>query len=129
MPDGSEKPIAFASKSLAKSQEGYSQIDKEALSIIWAVKKFHYYLMGKEFTLITDHKPLVYIFSPDKGIPVMSAARLQRYAIILSAYKYKIEYKNTKDHANADCFSRLPMTNSEPFENGVDYAIFFTLIK
>ena len=125
MPDGSEKPIAYGSKSLSKCQEKYSQIDKEALALIWAVKKFHYFLMGKKFTLITDHKPLVHIFSPDKGIPVMSAARLQRYAILLSAYQYNIEYRNTNDHANADCFSRLPIKDTVPFENDIDYANFF----
>ena len=125
MPDGTEKPICFASKFLSKSQESYSQIDKEALAIVLAVEKFHYYLLGRKFSLITDHKPLVHIFCPDKAIPVMSAARLQRYAILLSAYQYEIEYRNTKEHANADCFSQLPLENSTPFDNDVDYAIFF----
>ena len=55
----------------------------------------------------------------------MSAARLQRYAILLSAYQYEIVYRNTKEHANADCFSRLPLKNSAPFDNDVDYAKLF----
>ena len=58
MPDGSERPVAFASRS-------YAQIDKEALSIVWGVKRFHVYLYGGRFTLITDHKPLTAIFHPE----------------------------------------------------------------
>ncbi|GBP75104.1 hypothetical protein EVAR_89806_1 [Eumeta japonica] len=48
--------------------------------------------MSKPFVLRTDHKPLKSIFGPDKGIPEVSADRLQRYAIFLSVYNYKIEY-------------------------------------
>ncbi|GBN11787.1 hypothetical protein AVEN_236023-1 [Araneus ventricosus] len=59
-PDRSERPIAFASKALSKTEQKYSQIDEEALAIVWAVKKFHLYLKGRRFTLVTDnHKPLV----------------------------------------------------------------------
>ncbi|GFX90469.1 transposon Tf2-11 polyprotein [Trichonephila clavipes] len=58
-PDGSERPIAFASRTLSGSEKKYSQIDKEALSIVWAVRKFYLYLKGRRFTLITDHKPLI----------------------------------------------------------------------
>ncbi|XP_044592420.1 uncharacterized protein K02A2.6-like isoform X2 [Cotesia glomerata] len=72
------RPIAFASRSLTKAERGYSQIDKEAAAIVFAVKTFHQYLYGKHFVLETDHKPLIYIFGPNKGIPVMAASRLQR---------------------------------------------------
>ena len=59
--------------------------------------------------LVTDHKPLTTIFGQRKGIPPMAAARLQRWAIKLSAYTYEIEFRHTQDHLNADCLSRLPM--------------------
>jgi hypothetical protein len=111
MPDGYERPIAFASRSLAKTEKNYAQIQKEALGIVWGVKKFHTYLYGRKFTLLTDHMPLTTIFNPEKSIPVTTAARLQRYAIFLSGFTYDIEYKSTKRHNNADALSRLPVQN------------------
>lgn len=80
-PDGSEKAIAHSSKSLTPTERKYSQIEKEALAIIFAVKKFHKMLYGRHFTLITDHKPLISIFGSKKGIPVYTANRLQRWPL------------------------------------------------
>ena len=120
MPDGAERPVAFASRSLTQTERKYAQIDKEALSIVWGVKKFHVYLYGRHFTLITDHKPLTAIFHPEKGVPAMTAARLQRYALFLAGFEYDIEYKNTKEHCNADGLSRLPLQQHERGEMDVD---------
>ena len=59
--------------------------------------------------LYTDHKPLTVIFNPKKSIPPLSAARLQRWSIILSAYGYTIAFKPTQLHGNANGLSRLPL--------------------
>ena len=93
MPNGSERPVAFASRSLTKTGRKHAQIDKEALSIVWGVKRFHVYLYRRWFTLITDHKPLTAIFHPEKGIPAMTAARLQRYAFFLAGLDYEIDIR------------------------------------
>ena len=55
MDDNSEKPIAFASRTLAKVEQKYSQIEKEVLAIMFAVKKLHQYLYGRPFTIYSDH--------------------------------------------------------------------------
>ena len=107
MPNGEERPIAYASRSLSTSEKNYSQIEKEALGIIWGVKRFNTYVYGRHFRLITDHEPLISIFGPKKGIANTTAARLQRYALFLAGYNYDIVYRNTKKHGNADCLASL----------------------
>ena len=115
--NGTERPITYTSKALSKAEQNYSQIEREALSLVYGVKKFHQFLIGYKFTLLTDHKPLLTIFGPKNGIPEMAAIRLQRWAIILSAYTYEIQYKATKEHGNADTLSRSPLNQDELFEN------------
>lgn len=113
MPDQTERPIAFASRSLNKAEKNYSQIEKEALSLVFGVKKFHMYLYGKQsFTLVTDHKPLLAILGSKAGLPTLVAARLQRWAIILAAYSYDLEYRSTTKKGNAEALSRLPVEDA-----------------
>ncbi|KAJ8366188.1 hypothetical protein SKAU_G00150190 [Synaphobranchus kaupii] len=128
MPDGTERPFAFASRSLNPAERNYAQIDREGLSLVWGVKKFNQYLYGKHFTLITDHQPLVSIFNPRKCVPAMAVARLQRWALFLGAYTYTIEFKGTKQHGNADGLSRLPH-DSHPVEDTTDPADAFHLTQ
>lgn len=78
MPNCEERPIAYASRSLSTSEKNYSQIEKEALGIIWGVKRFNTYVYGRQFRLITDHEPLISIFGPKRGIANITTARLQR---------------------------------------------------
>ncbi|KAK2551606.1 Retrovirus-related Pol polyprotein from transposon 17.6 [Acropora cervicornis] len=73
-----------------------------------AKPKFHQYLFGRHFTLQTDHKPLAFLFGPKRGSPVLAASRLQRWSIQLAACQYNIEYRQSKNHANAHALSRMP---------------------
>ena len=107
--NGDEQPVAFASRTLSSSERNYAQIQKEALALVYGVQKFRQYLYGRLFTLVTDHRPLTTILGPKNAIPTLAAARLQRWALILSAYTYRIESRPTAQHANADMLSRLPL--------------------
>ena len=56
LPDGTERPVAFASRTLTSSEKNYAPVEKEALSLIFGVKRFHSYLYGRSFTIIvTDY--------------------------------------------------------------------------
>ena len=115
-PDGSERPIGNVSKTLTDTQRRYSQIQKEALAIVFALKNFHQFLYGRNFILVTDHKPLLALFGPNKATPVLAANRLARWALLLNQYSYSIEYRKTTDHGNADALSRLPFGPDPSFD-------------
>ena len=66
--------------------------------MVFAVKKFHEYLYARKFTLVPYHKPLLATLGPKKGVPALGAARVQRWPIILSTYKYELEFRATGDH-------------------------------
>lgn len=110
MPDGSERPIAFASRSLSLAEKNYSQLDKEATGIVWGLRKFFQYCYGRKITLITDSEPLTRILHPEKDLPATSAVRLLHYAQFMAGFNYNIQYRNTKHHANVDYLSRSPLT-------------------
>ena len=107
-----ERPVAFASRSLSAAERKYAHLDKEGLAIIFGVKKFHSYLFGRKFEIRSDHRPLQHIFDSSRVIPQLASARLQRWALILSAYDYIITYHPGVKHANADSLSRLPLPHS-----------------
>ena len=108
MPDGSQRPIAYASRTLSSAERNYSQIEKEGLAIVYAIKKFHQYLYGRHFTIFSDHKPSLGLLSESSPIPSVTAARIQRWALLLSSYNYELRYQKGTANANADGMSRLP---------------------
>lgn len=112
--EGQMRPIGFISRTLTTAEQKYSHLDKEATAIFWATKKLFQYLYGREFTLITDSKPLKTIFDPDKNLPAITALRLTRYVLWLQQFKYKIIYRAGKLNTIADCFSRQPLIKTEP---------------
>lgn len=107
--DGNELPIAYASRTLGKSERNYAQIDREGLAVVYGVRHFHQYLAGRSFTIITDHKPLLGLFGTDKRMPEVLSPRMLRWTLLLSAYNYQIKYRKGQDNSNADGLSRLPL--------------------
>ena len=112
--NGQERPVSFISRSLSDVERRYSQLEREALALVYALKKFHYFLYGSKFTLITDHLPLVSIFSKKRNISETASGRIQRWSLMLQCYDFELIHKSGKKLCTADLLSRLPLkTNVE----------------
>ena len=114
MLDGKERPISYVSRTLSKAEKNYSQLDKEALALIFTTKKFHVYLHGRPFTMTTDHNPLLGILGPGCGVPERASGRMQRWILDLATYEYDLKYRPAAKNANADGLSRLPQPVTIP---------------
>lgn len=101
--DGPEKPVAFASRSLAPAEK-YSQLDKEGLAIVFGVKRF-----------LSDHKPSQQLFGETCGVPTLASACIQLCALKFRGYDYSIQYKPESHHANSSAPSYLPLPESAPY--------------
>lgn len=112
-PPSEDLPIAYASRTLNKSEINYSTTEKELLAIVWSVKHFRPYLYGRKFKIYTDHKPLVWLFNvKDPG------SRLVRWRLVLEEYDYEIIYKQGKLNYIADALSRInPEEDNEEAES------------
>ena len=115
-----DHPLAFASRTLNNAEKNYSTTEKELLAIVWAVKYFRPYVFGTTFKVVTDHKPLLYVFNiSDPG------SRLTRFRLKLEEYNYEIIYKAGKKNTNADALSRIINTvNSTLITNYSDFQDF-----
>lgn len=108
MHDKLERPIAFASRTLNDTEIRYATNEKEALAIIWAVKKYQPYLYGNRFTLVTDHKPLTFIKTSEKN------SKILRWRLELENFDYDVIYKEGKANVVADALSRLQIDEIKP---------------
>ena len=109
MADGSERPIGYASRSLSAAQRNYSQLEREGLVLVFGVQRFHSYLFGHRFELVTDHKPLLALLHEHRPTSAQASACIRRWSLLLSAYEYTITFRKTQSHQNADALSRLPL--------------------
>ena len=105
-PNGSERPLAFHSKVLTQAETRYPQIEREALAILNGVLHFRDFLFARKFTIVSDSKPLGYIYGNKKGIPIYAANRVQRWAYLLSLYNFEIVYEKSENNI-ADFLSRI----------------------
>nr|XP_028571635.1 uncharacterized protein K02A2.6-like [Podarcis muralis] len=109
LPDGREAPIEFYSRTLSSTECNYAQIDKEALAVVAGVNKFHNYIYGRHFTIVTDHKPLLGLFAPDRQTPQILSPRMLRWSIFLNAYDYALHHRPSKSLGHTAALSHLPL--------------------
>ena len=94
-------PVAYASRKLLDRERKYSPIERECLAIVFGIKRFEYYLLGKEFILEVDHKPLIYL-NKAKG----TNDRLVRWSLSLQPFKFRLVHIAGDDNVGADFLSR-----------------------
>ena len=111
---GQHRVISYASRSLTDVERRYSQTEKEALALVWACERFHLYLYGVKFEIVTDHKPLEAIYSP-RSKP---SARIERWMLRLQPYTYKVKHIPGPKNI-ADSLSRLFKETGSPRERNV----------
>lgn len=99
------KVVAYASRALSDTETRYSQTEKEALAIVWGCEKFHTYIYGTTFDMITDHKPLELIFNNPNSKP---PARIERWGLRLQQYSFNVKYRPGSNNP-ADYMSRHPV--------------------
>ncbi|GFW70385.1 retrovirus-related Pol polyprotein from transposon 17.6 [Trichonephila clavipes] len=103
---GEEHPILYPSKKFSEVEKRYCTTEKECASIVFAIKRLHYYLDGNSFLVMTDHNPLVWL-----NRNVSSNPRLMRWALALQPYNFRIVHRSGKSHKNADSLSRSVIDN------------------
>lgn len=115
---GSDKPVAYASRTLSDTETRYSTIERELLAIIWAVKHFRPYLYGNKFIIYTDHRPLAWLYSLKEP-----NSKLTRWRLRLQEYDFEIKYKNGKQNTNADALSRIKLHVLGSDEDGLSMEV------
>ena len=98
---GEEHPVTYISRKLLTSEKAYSTVEKEALAIKWTLEKLRYYLLGRTFTLVTDHAPLKWMATAKD-----TNARVTRWFLALQDYHFQVVHRPGRAHANADALSR-----------------------
>ena len=99
--DDQEHPVAYASRKLLPRERRYATVEKEGLAVKWAILKFAPYLLGRTFTLVTDHRPLSWIAHHSSA-----NARVARWAIALQPFSFTVKYRPGAENGNADGLSR-----------------------
>lgn len=103
-----DMPVAFASRVLNKAEKSYSTSEKELLAMVWSVNHFRPYVYGRFFTIVTDHKPLIWLCKNENP-----SSRLLRWRIKLEEYNFKIIHKAGALNTNADALSRVEITEQD----------------
>lgn len=116
--DGKPRIISFASKSLTTTEKKYAQNQREALSAVWAVEHFSYFLLGRHFTLRTDAQGVTFILNRSRESSKRALTRADGWALRLSPYDYEIEYIRGVENI-ADPSSRLYCGDDDEFSEEV----------
>ena len=103
--DGYDHPISYFSRKLLPREQRYSTVEKECLAIKLGVQAFKVYLLGRKFTIQTDHRSLVWLDRLKEG-----NSRLTRWSLALQPYDFEVTHRAGNTNQNADALSRIQQT-------------------
>ena len=109
-------PVIYVSRKLSQAEQNYSNIEREAFAIVFVVTRLKQFLLGRRFTLQTDHKPLKYLFAPDEEIPKTASARITRWAIALMGFDFELKYKPGELIPQSDALSKLDFDDDDDID-------------
>ncbi|KAJ4425337.1 hypothetical protein ANN_27952, partial [Periplaneta americana] len=109
----SGRPVAFSSRTLSKTEQRHSAVEKEAYAIVEALRKWRHYLISRYFKLITDQKSVMFMFNNTTKNKIKNE-KIKRWQLELSCYKYDIVYRPGRENAVADAFSRICSATEMP---------------
>ena len=118
--DGHEVPIQFASHTLCDRERNFATNEREALACLWAIERWEKFLLGRPFTLRTDHGALLTLLQ--RHSPTRKSAKFARWLERLSPFDYNVEHIKGSDNCIADALSRLPQESDDQSEAINDYA-------
>ena len=98
-------PVMYFSRRLSETEARYSNIEREALAIVWSMERPKQFLLGSHFILQTDHRPLEFLLGRRRQLPKIANARLLRWAIKLMAFDFDVVYIRGSAIPHADALS------------------------
>ena len=122
---GHFRPIAYASRVLTKAEKNYSNIEREALAVVFGATTFRQYLLGRKFIFETDHQPLVKLLGCTDGVPYLVSPRLKKWKLALAAYDYSIKHIPGRQNPFADFMSRQPGPGAPCSDEVADEQVLF----
>jgi hypothetical protein len=112
------RPVMFISRMLTAAEKNYSNVEREGLAVVWSVLRLRQFLLGRHFTLVTDHQPLQTIYG-GSSLPKVASARLARWAITLQSFDYTVQYRPGSALPHVDAISRLRFNSDASAEEDI----------
>jgi hypothetical protein len=100
-------PVIYVSRNLSSAERNYPNIERESLAVVWTLERLRHFLLGRRFTLLTDHQPLVRLLGANCQIPKVTSARIMNWAIRLMPYDYDIQHVSGVSIPHVDGMTRL----------------------
>lgn len=100
--DGAKHPVIYIRQKLSPAERHYAAVEREALAVKWAVLELRYYLLGRKFTLITDHAFLQWMARTKD-----TNARVTHWSLLLQDFYFVIRHRAGTANANANGLSRI----------------------